>query len=181
MSTPALLIEWLTGIGNGDRDALKLLYDATSAKLLGVIARILPERSEAEDVLQEVYITVWRKAAQFDPSRASAITWLVTIARNRAIDRTRARRGGSTVGLDAAAEIVDSAPLADAVLDAQRDGARIQTALATLEPRHAAVIRAAYFEGLTYEALAAREAVPVGTIKSWVRRGLLKMREGMVA
>jgi RNA polymerase sigma-70 factor (ECF subfamily) len=132
-------------------------------------------------VLQEVYITVWRKAAQFDPARASAITWLVTIARNRAIDRTRARRGSSTVGLDAAAEIVDSAPLADVVLDAQRDGARVQIALATLEPRHAAVIRAAYFEGLTYEALAAREAVPVGTIKSWVRRGLLKMREGMVA
>lgn len=181
MSTPALLVEWLANIGNGDRGALKLLYDATSAKLFGVIARILPERSEAEDVLQEVYITVWRKAAQFDPARASAITWLVTIARNRAIDRTRARRGGSTVGLDAAAEIVDSAPLADVVLDGQRDGARVQTALATLDPRHAAVIRAAYFEGLTYEALAAREAVPVGTIKSWVRRGLLKMREGMVA
>lgn len=170
------LIRWLAAAGGGDALALQSLYDATSPKLYGVILRILVDRQDAEDVLQEVYVTVWRKAAEFDPARASPITWMVTIARNRAIDRFRSRASRPTTGLEAAAEVRDQSISADLVIEASQDAQRLGTALATLDPRHASVIRSAYFEGLSYDALAAREGVPVGTLKSWVRRGLIRMR-----
>src|SRR5213595_3575381 len=88
-ATRSELAAALARVAAGDRTALRLVYQDTSAKLFGVCLRILKDRSEAEDVLQEVYVTVWRKAAAFDPNRASPITWLVAIARNRAIDRLR--------------------------------------------------------------------------------------------
>src|SRR6202045_4917045 len=87
------LVAALARVAGGDRSALQIVYRDTSAKLFGVCLRILNDRSEAEDVLQEVYLTVWRKAASFDPARASPITWLVAIARNRSIDRLRAAAG----------------------------------------------------------------------------------------
>src|SRR5215510_14602187 len=89
-ATRSQLAAALVRVASGDRAALRLVYQDTSAKLFGVCLRILNDRSEAEDVLQDVYVTVWRKAASFDPARASPITWLVAIARNRAIDRLRA-------------------------------------------------------------------------------------------
>ena len=88
----ALIAAALARIPGGDRAALQTVYRLTAAKLFGVALRILGERSEAEDVLQEVYVAVWRKAADFDPTRASPMTWLIAIARNRAIDRLRANR-----------------------------------------------------------------------------------------
>src|SRR3981189_3949034 len=88
------LVAALARVAGGDRAALQIVYQDTSAKLFGVCLRILNDRSEAEDVLQDVYVTVWRKAASFDPGRASPITWMVAIARNRAIDRLR----GGAVG-----------------------------------------------------------------------------------
>ena len=181
MNTPADLTALLARTGDGDQAAFRVLYDRTSAKLFGVIVRILVERGEAEDVLQDVYVTIWRKAAEFDAARASPITWLATIARNRAIDRFRARAVRPTVPVEAAADIADPAPAADTLIDTGRDAGRVHAALATLEPRHAAVIRAAYFEGLTYEALSDREGVPVGTLKSWVRRGLMRMKLALPA
>src|ERR1700676_4555950 len=84
------LLAALARVAGGDRSALQIVYQDTCAKLFGVCLRILNDRSEAEDVLQDVYVTVWRKAATFDPGRASPITWMVAIARNRAIDRLRA-------------------------------------------------------------------------------------------
>lgn len=179
MTDVSALVHWMARIGDGDRDALKSLYDATSAKLFGVILRIVIERSEAEDVLQEVFITVWRKAAEFDPSRASPITWLATIARNRAIDRLRSRASRPTSALDLAADVADDTPGADALAEASEEARRVHDALTTLDPRHAAIIRAAFFEGLSYDMIATREGIPLGTIKSWVRRGLLRMREGL--
>lgn len=160
----------------GDAAAFQTFYDRTSAKLFGIVLRILGERGEAEDVLQDVYVTIWRKAAAFDASRASPITWIATIARNRAIDRLRARAVRPTAPVEAAGEVADPAPGADTLLAAAGEAALVRGALDSLEPRHAAAIRACYFEGLTYEALAAREQVPVGTLKSWVRRGLVRLR-----
>jgi RNA polymerase sigma-70 factor (ECF subfamily) len=165
--------------GEGDAGAFRDFYDRTSAKLFAVVLRILPERAEAEDVLQEVYVTIWRKAAEFDAARASAITWTATIARNRAIDRIRARNVRPAAPLEAAPDIADETPAADQMLDTVRAAATVQAALAQLDPQHAAIIRSCYFEGLTYEALSAREGIPVGTLKSWVRRGLLRMRAAM--
>jgi len=110
----SLIATALGRIPAGDRAALQTVYRLTSAKLFGVALRILGERGEAEDVLQEVYVTVWRRAADFDASRASPMTWLIAIARNRAIDRLRASRQSRRMDpIDAAAEVADSAAAAD--------------------------------------------------------------------
>lgn len=167
----------LVRVAAGDRAALRLVYKDTSAKLFGVCLRILNDRSEAEDVLQDVYVTVWRKAASFDPGRGSPITWLVSIARNRAIDRLRAGTVRAHMEPIEAADAVSdpSLPALDRVQMAQQHQ-RLTRCLEELEPRHSAAIRSAFLEGATYEELAARMGVPLGTMKSWIRRGLLKLR-----
>lgn len=175
----AELAALLARAARGDQAAFAEFYDRTSAKLFGIIVRILVERGEAEDVLQEVYVTVWRKAAEFDAARASPVTWAATIARNRAIDRLRARGSRPVAPLDDAGDVRDTAPLADALIDEGREAARVVAALARIEPRHAAAIRACYLEGLSYEAAAARDNIPVGTLKSWVHRGLMRLRADM--
>jgi RNA polymerase sigma-70 factor (ECF subfamily) len=165
-------------VAGGDRAALRLVYDATAAKLFGVCLRILNDRSEAEDVLQDVYLNIWRKAAAFDETRASPITWLVAIARNRAIDRLRAR-GAARLSepVEAAEAVPDPGPLAAEALEIAQEHERLYGCLAELEARASQAIRAAFLDGLTYEALAEREGVPLGTMKSWIRRGLAKLRE----
>ena len=129
MSSVPELVQWLAQTGDGDRAAYKMVYNSTAAKLFGIILRIVSERSEAEDVLQEVYITVWRKAAEYDPARASPITWLATIARNRAIDRVRSRGSRPTAPLELAAEVRDEAPAADTLIDASAAARRVHAAL----------------------------------------------------
>ena len=162
-------------VASGDRRAFGTLYQQTSAKLYGICLRLLGSDAEAQEVLQDVYVTVWRKAAQFDPGRASAITWLATLARNRAIDRLRARRPSGD-DLDAAAEVADDGPSALAIIEQDEDAARLARCLDELEERARAMIRSAFFDGATYAELADREAVPLGTMKSWIRRGLLRLR-----
>jgi RNA polymerase sigma factor (sigma-70 family) len=164
-------------VAAGDQAALRLVYAETSAKLFGVCLRILGERSEAEDVLQEVYLTVWRKAASFEESVASPITWLVAIARNRSIDRLRA--GGASrasLPIEAAAEVPDPGLSAVERLEIGEDQARLRDCLHELEERQSVAIRSAFIDGFTYDELAAKANVPLGTMKSWIRRGLLKLR-----
>jgi RNA polymerase sigma-70 factor (ECF subfamily) len=163
-------------IAAGDRSALRQLYDATSAKLFGVCLRILSDREEAEDVLQEVYVTVWRRADRFDAGRASVMTWVSTIARNRAIDRLRARGPLARAEPVEDLEIADDQPGAEALLSAADDAGRLHACLSELDERTKSVIRTAFFEGVTYEALAQRMGAPLGTVKSWIRRGLAKLR-----
>ena len=165
-------------VAKGDRAALQIVYRQTSAKLLGVCLRILGDRTEAEDVLQETYVTVWNRAGAYDPERGlSPITWLVTIARNKAIDRLRASKKPRAVRpLEEAAHVSDGAPAADAVLQTHEEVAQLSHCLDELEPKHALAVRTAFFEGLTYEVLAQRMAVPTGTMKSWIRRSLQRLR-----
>jgi RNA polymerase sigma factor (sigma-70 family) len=164
-------------VAAGDQAALRLVYSETSAKLFGVCLRILGERSEAEDVLQEVYLTVWRKAASFEESVASPITWLVAIARNRSIDRLRASGASrATLPIEAAADVPDASLSAVERLEVDEDQARLRDCLHELEERQSAAIRAAFLDGFTYDELAERARVPLGTMKSWIRRGLLKLR-----
>ncbi len=173
----SLIVAALARIPGGDRAALQTVYRLTSAKLFGVALRILGERSEAEDVLQEVYVTVWRKAADFDASRASPMTWLIAIARNRAIDRLRATRASRrTEPIDAAAEVADSAPHADSALERTQDHARLHGCLDGLAAHERAALRGAFFDGNTYDDLAARMSVPLGTMKSWIRRAMIKLK-----
>jgi RNA polymerase sigma-70 factor (ECF subfamily) len=167
----------LARVAGGDRAALRIVYQDTSAKLFGICLRILNDRSEAEDVLQDVYVTVWRKAGTFDPGRASPITWLVAIARNRSIDKLRGGAAGRRLEpIENAEAVSDPAPAAVEVLEQVQENAKLTTCLGELEARHATAIRAAFMDGNTYEELAKRMDVPLGTMKSWVRRGLLKLR-----
>ena len=164
-------------VAGGDRAAFETLYGLTSAKLFGVCLRILGKRSDAEDVLQETYTTIWHKAGLFDPERASPITWLVMIARNKAIDRARAEAGEQhATPIELAGELSDDAPQPAAAAEARDSGRRLDHCLDQLEPRQRALIRTAFFEGATYENLAARGGVPLGSVKSWIRRGLIKLK-----
>lgn len=158
-----------------DSAALKELYERTSAKLYGICLRLLRDEAEAQDVLQEVYVTVWNKAISYDPARASAITWLATLARNRSIDRLRRRRA-PTDGLENALEIADERPSSLDVLEQAEDALRLQRCLEQLEEKARSAIRAAFFDGATYPELAKREGIPLPTVKSWVRRGLIRLR-----
>jgi RNA polymerase sigma-70 factor (ECF subfamily) len=173
----SLIAAALARIPAGDRAALQTVYRLTSAKLFGVCLRILSERSEAEDVLQEIYVTVWRKAAAFDPSRASPMTWLIAIARNRAIDRLRASRQNRRMEpLDAADKVADATPAANDMLETNEENAILHRCLDTLAEREQAALRGAFFDGNTYEELAARMSVPLGTMKSWIRRAMIKLK-----
>ena len=175
-TTSDLLPTLMSRIAGGDRDALRQLYDATSAKLFGVCLRILSDREESEDVLQDVYVTIWRRADRFDATRASVMTWLSTIARNRSIDRLRARGPMAYAEQVDELEIADGADSAETLLSAADDRNKLHGCLSELDERTEKVIRTAFFEGVTYEALAKRMDAPLGTVKSWIRRGLAKLK-----
>ena len=168
----------LNRVAAADRAALRLVYDMTAAKLFGICLRILNDRSGAEDVLQDVYMTVWQKAAAFDANRASPITWLVAIARNRAIDHARSRGPRRlNEAIEAADRVSDPSPLASERLETQQEHERLKSCLDMIEQRQSLAIRAAFMGGFTYEELAERAGVPLGTMKSWIRRGLAKLKE----
>jgi RNA polymerase sigma-70 factor (ECF subfamily) len=169
----------LVRVAAGDRAALRMVYESCGLKLLAVAQRIVSDRAEAEDIVQDVFVTVWKKAAEYDPARASGEAWLTAITRNRAIDRIRARGRRDTVGDAALAAVPDPHARADRSAEAADAHRAVTHALATLDPKHAAVIRGAWLEGLSYEELSTREGVPVGTIKTWVFRGLRRMRESL--
>lgn len=175
------LAKALGRVARGDRAALGDVYSATSAKLFGVCLRILPDREEAEDVLQEAYLTVWRKAAAFDPSRGSPITWLVTLTRNRALDRLRSRRPIPSEPIDLAESVADEALPADSLIEVDQEAARLANCLGELPAGDGILIRAAFFQGSSYPELAARAALPLGTVKSRIRRALLKLRGCLTA
>lgn len=172
------MVEALLKVAQGDREALHDVYARTSAKLFGVCLRILGDRGEAEDALQEIYLVVWRRAGSFDPGRASPITWLSVLARNRAIDMLRASgRPRTTEPIERALDVPDSEPDALAALEAGQERSQLMGCVEELEKRQAEAIRAAFFAGLSYAELAARAAMPLGTMKSLIRRGLLRLRE----
>ena len=163
-------------VATGDSTALKQVYDATSAKLFGVCLRILNDRSEAEDVLQEVYTTVWTKAGQFEPGRASPITWLAALARNRAIDRVRQVGRRASSPLEAAEAVPDDSASAFDLLSASDEARRLDGCLSQLGEAQQKAVRIAFFQGQTYEEVATAFAVPLGTMKSWIRRALQKLK-----
>lgn len=176
-SARAALVEALIATGEQDRLAFQQVYRLTSAKLFGICVRICGERQAAEDVLHEVYLTVWKRAGAYEPGRSSPITWLATIARNRAIDWRRAAVKSSSRPLSEAPDVADDTPLAvDGIIQQQQDRS-LHLCLDNLDVNQREAIRSAFYGGLTYAELAERKAVPLGTMKSWVRRGLLRLKE----
>ncbi|WP_353227502.1 sigma-70 family RNA polymerase sigma factor [Novosphingobium sp.] len=167
----------LMRVADGDRAAFDALYHRTSAKLFGVTLRILPLRHEAEEVLQDIYLSVWRRAATFDPARGSAMTWLITLARNRAVDRLRGTGRRLTDPIELADAVADPAPDAETLAIAGDDAGRLGQCLDRLDAGDARLIRTAFFDGASYAELAERTARPLGTIKSRIRRALIGLRE----
>ena len=165
----------LAALDRGDRGALKDLYRRTSSKLYGICLRGTGDEAEAQDVLQDLFTTVWKKAGQFDPARASAITWLGVLTRNKAIDRLRRRREPSAQ-LDQISNLGSDEPSQLQVLEQSEDARRLRECLDELDERARTMIRAAFFDGATYPELAEREDVPLPTMKSWIRRGLQRLR-----
>lgn len=164
-------------LADGDSAALEEIYQATRVKLFGICLRILGDTKEAEDALQDVYINLWQKADRYDPERASPISWLATFARNRAIDRLRTGKvRGGAVPVEEALPLPDNNPLADALMVDAEQSAQIHKCIQGLDERTRDHIRSAFFDGFTYAELATRADVPLGTMKSWIRRGLQKLR-----
>lgn len=160
----------------GDAIAFASLYKPTSRKLLFIIMAIINDSLEAEDILQEAYLKIWRNAGNYDCAIGRPMTWMITIARHQAIDCLRKRQPRSTIDIDQITDIPDPSPSAEAVLFASRDALRLQIALARLPSGVAETIRRVYFDGLTYESISENEEIPVATLKSWVRRALPKLR-----
>ena len=165
----------MRSIAQGDRAALGALYRRTSAKLFGICTRLLDDPAEAEEALQDVYLTVWRKAERFDSARASPITWLAVLARNKAIDRLRRRRLPTEM-LDRAADLADEGDSAIQLIERDQDNRRLAACLDELEERQRTCIRSAFLDGASYPQLAESAGVPLPTMKSWIRRGLQRLR-----
>ena len=179
-SASAEIAELIARIALRDRTAFRALYDRTSAKLFGVTLRILKDRSEAEEALQEVYVKIWQRADRYVSGGYSPISWLVAVARNHCLDVLRARKPQADE-LDAAADIADAAPDPEQAALAGSERSRIDGCLGQLETDKADAVRAAYLDGFSYEELAARYSVPLNTMRTWLRRSLLKLRECLSA
>jgi RNA polymerase sigma-70 factor (ECF subfamily) len=167
----------LNAIARQDEQALASLYDRYRLILFGLLMRILRSREEAEDVLQEVFLQVWRRASDFDPQRGRPFTWLVTLARSRAIDRLRQlgsrERVASSVIEFAGEGIVDAAE--NTFRSEQRQ--LVAAALTELSEEQRRALTLAYFEGLTQAEIAERLRSPLGTVKTRMRSGMIKLRE----
>lgn len=170
-------IEVLRAIAGGDEHALSALYDRYRLILFGLILRILHSQQEAEDVLQEVFLQVWRRASSFDETRGRPFTWLVTLARSRAIDRLRSLGSRERTAQEAARAVPDS--ISDAADDAVKSeqGEIVREALRELPEEQRRTLLLAYFEGLTQSEIAERLNTPLGTVKTRMRSGMMKLRE----
>jgi RNA polymerase sigma factor (sigma-70 family) len=174
----ARLVALLGQVGAGRADALEQLYALTSAKLFGVCLRMTGDRGGAEDALQDSFVKIWRKAALYDEAKASPITWMCTIARNTAIDWKRANAVVTEPddGEDASERAVDSVDM-EAELVARSTGHHILDCIARLDPQQGRAVKTAFYDGLTHSELATHMNVPLGTVKSWIRRALAALKE----
>ena len=179
MLTQAELVWLLAAVAKGDQAAFERLYGATRAKLYGVLLRILGTPELADDVMQETYLKVWKMAGKFDPTIASPITWMVAIARNRAIDIVRKRPDVSVEDSPEAMGVAADAPPPLARREMTEELRRLLSCLGKLDPEKQRIVLLAYYSGWSREQLAQKLDIPVNTIKTWLRRSLLEIRECM--
>ncbi|HSE25383.1 MAG TPA: sigma-70 family RNA polymerase sigma factor [Pyrinomonadaceae bacterium] len=167
----------LKAIAGKDEKAVSQLYDRYRVVLFGLLVRILNNREEAEDVLQELFLQVWHRAGDYDPNRGRPFTWLVTLARSRAIDRLRSVASRERVANESAREVTEE--VSDAVADAVRSEQRgiVTSALSQLPEEQQKALVLAYFDGLTQSEIADRLGAPLGTVKTRMRAGMMKLRE----
>ena len=177
--------ELLRRMTHSDREAFAQLYDRFARPLYATALRILSNASEAEDIVQDVFLALWERAAAFEPGRGSAFAWAVTLTRNRAIDRVRMRQRRGELLAEAAPDLQPAGPAGDTdsagSLWVREKAGAVRSALAQLAPDQQKAIELAFFSGLTQQEIAARLNEPLGTIKARIRRGLLKLRATLPA
>ena len=164
----------------GDRAAFRTLYGRTSAKLFGVCLRVLNDRAQAEEALQEAYAKIWTRAGQYRANGYSPMTWLITLARNTAVDKRRARDAGvgrRTAPIDAAELVADPAPGPAQQAEARGEAQALHLCLTELPPERAEMVRRAYLDGATYAELADATGTKLNTVRTWLRRSLMQLRE----
>jgi RNA polymerase sigma-70 factor (ECF subfamily) len=172
----------LSRIASGDQQALKLLYGQASDRVMAIALRVLKDRSEAEDVVQETFVEVWKRAKQFDAARGGAAAWVITIARNRAIDRVRAKGSSARtiegMGSEPAAA---PAPAPLEIAEQRRDRERVLDALGRLPAEQRRAVELAYFDGLTQSEIASETKEPLGTVKTRIRLAMAKLADMLSA
>jgi RNA polymerase sigma factor (sigma-70 family) len=169
----------LLACANGDNAAFRALYDREAAKMLGVAMRLLKRQSLAEDAVHDAFVNIWNKAASFDPDAGSARGWIYTILRNRALNMLRgeSRLDHQETFETLASMVADDDP--EAIVSGLSDASALRRCLDGLDPQRRSVLVLAYVHGLTHGELAGRLGVPLGTMKSWIRRALLSLKECM--
>jgi len=166
--------------GRGDKDAFAQLYDATSARVYGLAVRVVRDPAQAEEVTQEAYLDIWRGSARFDPERGSAISWMLTIVHRKAVDRVRSAEASSRrdTTYEHRNQVVPHDTTADAA-HASLEARRVRSALAGLTEVQREALELAYFGGYTHTEVAALLGLPVGTAKTRIRDGLIRLRDTM--
>lgn len=175
------LAAWIEAIVDHDERALAALYDATFARVFGLVRRIVRSATLAEEVVEDAYFQVWRQAARFDPARGKALTWLLAMARSRAIDalRREARFAHDTLDDECPAEPAGTEPFQDDLLDLARNRADLHQALMLLGAQPRQLVSMSFFRGLSHEEIAEQMDLPLGTVKSQIRRALLALRDAL--
>ncbi len=179
-TSPEQLADLLARTALGDRRSFELLYQASAAHLYGLVLRIVRQKEIADEVLQESYVKIWNRAGDFNPDKAGAMTWMGVIARNQAIDTLR-RGNQQPNSIDDPVEdlhwLADDNPGPDEQVHSERRSAAIHHCLDQLEGSQKQAVIMAFFNGLTHDELAARLQTPLGTVKSWIRRGLQRLKQ----
>jgi RNA polymerase sigma-70 factor (ECF subfamily) len=173
------LVAWIEAIAGQDERALAALYDATLSRVYGLVLRIVRRPAWADEVVEDTYFQVWRQALRYDAARGRALTWLLGMARSRAIDALRREARFDHVSLDEHDEWApgEAAAAADAGLAGDQGQALLQRALAGLAAQPRQLLALAFFRGLSHEEIAEQMALPLGTVKSQIRRALIALRE----
>ncbi|NVK33408.1 MAG: sigma-70 family RNA polymerase sigma factor [Rhodobacteraceae bacterium] len=176
MNTSTDIEKLISRCALNDRAAFTDLYKATSSKLFGVVLRILKNKAEAEEALQEIYIKIWNNASMFASNAYSPMSWLIVIARNHAIDIVRVRKP-DTVDIEETFDIADDKKTPEDEAINSSEGGRIDNCLSELDVNRAQAVRQAYVEGYSYDELAAAFEVPVNTMRTWLRRSLASLKK----
>lgn len=175
----AQLVAWIDRIVDHDERALSALYDATLSRVYGVVLRVVRRAALADEVVEDTYFQVWRQAARFDAERGRALTWLLGMARSRAIDAVRreSRFQADSLDDDSAVAIESDSPTGDELLEVARTHAELHRALMQLQAQPRQLVALAFFRGLSHEEIASQTLLPLGTVKSQIRRALILLRQ----